>query len=115
MGVLSAVLGIFVPLIVKAADKRFGSGTGPTVKFPWVQKVVGVLIDQFAEGGVGLPNETEKAAMIQKVVEKLNAAGELKGELTAVTLGGIDAELLAMASQSLIFATALLTKAKGTS
>ncbi len=112
MGVLKVVLGIFVPLIVKAAEKRFGSGTGPTKKFPWVQKVVGVLIDQFAEGGVGLPNEAEKASIIQQVVDKLNEAGELKGESTVLALEKPDPDMAEIAALLIQSAGAVLAKAR---
>jgi hypothetical protein len=82
--VLSAILSLGVPLIVKSVERIFGSGGGKAKKLPAAVGMVKAIVERFAEPGVGLPGEEEILGMVQQAVDELNASGALKGNATGI-------------------------------
>jgi len=87
---LSAVLSLGIPLVVKLAERLNGGGAS---KKALALDVVKAIVAQFAAPGVGLPGEDELAALIESAVSVLNKSGDLVGEDTVIDGKPVDAEL----------------------
>ena len=73
-----------LPVVAKLMDRVFGGKTGQvkkTVGSSIVEQIVAALGNQ-ASNAAGFPLPAEIPGLLQGVVDKLNARGELKGENT---------------------------------
>jgi hypothetical protein len=85
--IVTTVLPLVAPLVVKLVEKIFGGGTG-AVKKPVAVDLMTAIMDALQKlvgPSVSLPTKPEIPALVQSVVDALNKAGELQGGATVIS------------------------------
>ena len=86
--ILTTVVPVVLPLIVKLVDKIFGSKTG-AVKLDAATQIANLILQELQKlagtgSGISMPSATELQTLIQGIVNQLNAAGVLTGTSTVI-------------------------------
>jgi hypothetical protein len=89
---LSAVLGVGVPMVARLVEKLLGRGKGDTKKTVALD-ILTAIVGQFGGPGVGLPGAGELGDLLENAVAALNKNGALVGESTTIDAKQIDQEL----------------------
>jgi len=108
--VLTAILGVGLPVAVKLVERLMGRGGGESKK-SLALDIAKAIFARFQRPGVGLPSEAEIADMLERVVADLNKQGELQGEKTILDPPLTDARLAEIGYGMIRDGVALLARA----
>ena len=87
--ILTTVVPMVLPLIVKLVDKIFGTKTGPA-KLDAATQISNIILQELqklaggANSGIGMPSVPELQSLIQGIVDQLNKQGVLNGTATVI-------------------------------
>ena len=86
--ILTTVVPMVLPLIVKLVDKIFGCKTG-SVKLDAATQISNLILQELQKlagsgSGIAMPSTAELTTMIQGIVDQLNKQGVLTGTSTVI-------------------------------